>query len=218
MVVVDNNAVSLEEQVYMMLEEEILSGELKPGEQLKEQALSARLGVSRTPIRAASHRLSEIGLVETSANRGATVVGVSEEDIEDTYRIRIRLEGLASAMAANRMSEQDRAALTEAVELSEFYLVKRDAEKLREQDTVFHRIIFEASGNRLLARILTDMHRNIKLYRKRALSDPARTELSVREHREILDAIVSADAERADALTAAHAERAMENALKNIKR
>ena len=144
------------------------------------------------------------------------MVGVSEEDIEDTYRIRIRLEGLAASMAARRMTEQERRALAESVELSEFYLVKRDAEKLREQDTVFHRIIFEASGNRLLAKILKDMHRNIKLYRKRALSDPRRNELSVKEHREILDAILARDAELSDTLITKHAERAMENVLKNI--
>lgn len=217
MVVVDNNAVLLEEQVFLQLEEEILSGKLRSGEQLREQALSARLGASRTPVRGALHRLKEAGLVEISANRGATVIGVREEDIADTYRIRMRLEGLASAMAAKRMSDEDRRALTESVELSEFYFRKRDAEKLREQDTVFHRIIYEASGNRLLSKILTDMHRNIKLYRKRALSNPERTESSVREHREIMEAILAKDAELADKLTSRHIERAMENALKSIK-
>ena len=217
MVVVENNVVLLEEQIFLQLEEEILSGKLRTGEQLREQALSSRLGASRTPVRGALHRLKEAGLVEISANRGATVIGVSEEDIEDTYRIRMRLEGLASAMAAKRMSDEDRRALTESVELAEFYLGKHDAEKLREQDTAFHRIIYEASGNRLLSKILTDMHRNIKLYRKRALSDPERTAMSVKEHREILEAILDADAERADKLTSLHIERAMENALKNHK-
>ena len=72
--IIDSNTKSLEERVYLSLEEEILNGTLKSGDTLTENALSKRLGVSRTPIRAALHRLTEEGLVSFEANRGATVI------------------------------------------------------------------------------------------------------------------------------------------------
>ena len=98
--IVNKNAKSLEESVFFALEEEILSGKLKRGETLTEISLSQRLGVSRTPIRGALSRLGDEGLVEIHPNRGAVVVGIGDEELQDIYKIRIRLEGLASAEAA----------------------------------------------------------------------------------------------------------------------
>ncbi len=209
--IVNHASLSLEEQVFSVLEEEILTGRLAAGEQLREQALSSRLGVSRTPIRSALHRLAEEGLVEISANRGATVVGVTSEDVSDIYLIRERLEGLASRLAAQRITDEGKAALENSVELSEFYIAKLDAEHLKELDTEFHSIIYRASGNKLLCKILTDLHRNIKSYRKMSLSAPGRVEKSVAEHREILEAILASDADEADRLTSLHIKRSMEN-------
>jgi len=209
--IVDKGSLSLEERVFSSLEEDILSGELCAGTRLKEQELSIRLGVSRTPIRGALQRLADEGLVEIMTNRSAVVVGVSEEDLEDTYRIRVRLEGLASRLCTMRICEEDKRELLASVELSEFYIKKNDAEHLKELDTTFHRIIYKASGNRLLCKILSELHRNIKAYRKRSLSNPDRVEKSVAEHREILTAILSGDADEADRLTSLHIERAMEN-------
>ncbi len=211
--IVDKNAKSLEESVYLALEDEILSGTLKRGDTLTETALSARLGVSRTPLRGALHKLSEEGLVQISPNRGATVIGVTGDDLVDIYKIRMRLEGLASSAAASRISEEDKKRLSESVELSEFYIKKRDAERLKELDSEFHNIIYEASGNRLLSKILSELHRNIRAYRKLSLSVPDRLERSVEEHREILDAIERGDAEEADRLTSAHIDAALSNLL-----
>ena len=209
--IINQASLSLEEQVFAVLEDEILSGKLSSGEQLREQALSERLGVSRTPIRSALHRLAEEGLVEISANRGATVAGITAEDVSDIYLIRERLEGLASGLAAQRISEDGKKALKNSVELSEFYISKLDTEHLKELDTEFHGIIYRYSGNRLLCKILTDLHRNIKSYRKMSLSAPGRIEKSVAEHREILEAILAGSSDEADRLTSLHVKRSMEN-------
>ena len=209
---------SREEAVYIALEEEILAGVHERGTALTEMALSERLGVSRTPVRAALHRLAEEGLIEITPNRGAVVVGVTVEDLVDTYKIRVRLEGLAAAMAAERLDEAGKKALTESVELSEYYMAKGDTEKLKELDSEFHSIIYAASGNRMLTRILSELHRNIKAYRKLSLSVPGRLERSIGEHREILGAILSGDGERADVLTRVHVERAMNNMVKAMEK
>ena len=211
--IIDKRTASLEEQVTETLEAEILTGKLAAGASLTEQSLSVRLGVSRTPIRAALHTLVEEGLINLIPNKGAVVVGVTREDLIDIYRIRMRLEGLASALAAQRISPEELATLHESVELAEFYISKNDAEHLKELDTQFHAIIYRASGNRMLNKTLSELHRNITSYRKMSLAVPGRLERSVGEHREILAAIEERDAERADRLTSAHVEAALENML-----
>ena len=211
--IVDKNAKSLEESVFFTLKDEILSGKLKRGETLTENALSTRLGVSRTPIRGALHRLSEEGLVSISPNRGAVVIGIGREELIDIYKIRMRLEGLASAEATKKITPDDIKKLRDIVELSDFYIAKQDAEHLKELDSEFHSIIYSASGNRLLCKILSDLHRNIHFYRKRSLTVADRLEKSVSEHKEILAAIEAGDSDAADRLTSAHIEAALNNLL-----
>lgn len=211
--IISKDTSSLEERVYGELEEAILSGEFKSGEALTELSLSEKLGVSRTPVRSAIHRLAEEGLIAITANRGAVVIGVTEQDLIDIYKIRIRLEGLAAAMAATKMTDEEKKTLAESVELAEFYIQKNDTEKLKELDTSFHGAIYRASGSRILCKILSELHRNIKAYRKLSLTVPGRLEKSVEEHREITDAILRSDAEEADRLTSLHVERALANLL-----
>ena len=215
--IINETTKSLEEQVYLALEEAIIAGEYKKGDSLTEMSLSKKLGVSRTPIRAALARLSKEGLVEISPNRGAVVVGVTDEDLSDVYRIRIRLEGLASAMAATRISDEEKGELLETLELSEFYLGKGDTEKLKELDTAFHKVVYKASGSRMICSILSDLHQNIRSYRKLSLAVPGRLEKSIKEHRDIYNAIASGNADEADRLTSEHIECAMQNTISAIK-
>ena len=210
---IDSKLLSLEEQVFESLEEEILSGKLARGASLGEIALSKRLGVSRTPVRAAIARLAEDGLVESVANKGAVVVGITKDDLVDIYRIRVRLEGLASATAAEKITPEGLKSLLDFVELSEFYISKKDTEKLKELDSEFHETIYKETGNRLLCKTLSELHRKIKTYRKLSLTVPGRLERSVSEHREIYEAIAAGDAKLADKLTSLHIERALENML-----
>ena len=213
---IDNKFISLEEQVYVELEEEILSGALARGTALGEIALSSRLGVSRTPIRSAIHRLAEEGLVETVANKGAIVVGITKEDLIDIYRIRVRLEGLASAIAAEKIRDEGIRTLRESLELSEFYMNRIDSgdtDRLKELDSTFHETIYKATDNRLLCKTLSELHRKVKIYRKRSLSVPGRLKCSILEHREILEAIEARNATEADRLTSLHIERALENLI-----
>ncbi len=215
--IIDNYAKSLEQSVFLKLEEEILNGDLKKGDTLTELSLSARLGASRTPIRAALHRLAEEGLIKIEANRGVTVLGVSESDLIDIYTIRMRLEGLASGEAAKKITEKELSELRDSVELSEFYINKKDAEHLKELDTRFHEIIYRASANLRLDKILSELHRNIRVYRKLSLSVSERLEKSVEEHREILSAIECGNAEEADRLMTEHIRSALESVLSAAK-
>jgi DNA-binding GntR family transcriptional regulator len=216
--IIDANSLSLEEKVYMQLEEEILTGKLKRGDQLKETALATRLEASRTPIRGALHRLAEEGLVELLANKGATVIGITREDIEDIYAVRMRLEGLAARLAAERMTEEEREELKTTMELSEFFVAKGNEKRSGELDSAFHSIIFKASGSRHLCRILTDLHKNVKAYRRLSFLKPERAEKCIEEHREILKAIIAKDGDEAERLTALHVKKALDSfELNNMK-
>ena len=210
---VDSNLLSLEERVFATLEEDILTGKLKRGDSLGEKMLSERLGVSRTPVRSALARLSEEGLVESVANKGSVVIGITKEDIVDIYHIRMRLEGLASLIAASKITAEGLAELLESVELSEFYIKKNNTEKLKELDSEFHEAIYRATENKPLCKTLSELHRKIKTYRKLSLTVPGRLERSVSEHREIYEAIASGNGELADTLTSLHVKRALDNML-----
>ena len=218
--IIESKYYSLEDKVYQELEEEILTGKLKRGESITETALSERLGVSRTPVRSAMRRLTEEGLIETVANRGSVIIGITAEDMLDIYRVRVRLEGLASKLAAENISPEGIEKLTEAVELAEFYISKKDTEKLKELDSMFHQTVYREANNRWLARTLSELHKKIRAYRKLSLTIPGRLEASVAEHRQILDAILRGDSAEADRLTSMHIEAASESmrqAFENAK-
>lgn len=211
--IIDGDSISIEEKIHRTLEEDILTGKLAGGVQLKEMALAARFESSRTPVRGALHRLAEDGLVKLNANRGATVMGITESDIDDIYAMRMRLEGLASRLAAERMTPEKKAELSSVVTLAEIFCSTGDDAQGSEMDSRFHRMIYEASGSRHLCKTLSELHRNIKAYRMHALCDAERARLSVAEHRGILDAILSGNADEAERLTAVH----INNALMHFK-
>ena len=85
--IINETTKSLEEKVYLLLEDAILNGEYQRGYSLTEMSLCKKLGVSRTPVRSAIHRLSEEGLIDVIPNRGAVVVGVTTDDLVDAYKI-----------------------------------------------------------------------------------------------------------------------------------
>jgi len=209
---------TLEGRVFQELEEDIINGKYKEGDAITEQKISDDLGVSRTPVREAFHRLEKEGLLKLVPNKGAVVIGVTVNDLVDIYKIRMRLDGLATRMATLNITEEDKIKLTENVELTEFYISKNDTEKIKNLDSSFHEIIYNASGSRIISKILSDLHRSTKRYRKISLSVPKRLPKSIEEHKRILQAVLSGDCDAADSLASLHVEHALENVLAAIKK
>lgn len=199
--------------VYNAIEEKIISGEYKSGEQITEMRLSSELGVSRTPVREALAMLEKDGLIELIPNKGAVVRGISESDLVDIYAIRERLEGLCALLCAERIDDKGQRELSDIVELSEFYLSKGDAEKLSELDSRFHACIYAHCGSRMLQKILSDLHRAIGAYRRRSIENPERTSKSVAEHRRIYEAIKDNDSALSEELMSQHINAALKNLL-----
>ncbi|MBQ3918387.1 MAG: GntR family transcriptional regulator [Oscillospiraceae bacterium] len=202
---------SLRIRVFNAIENAILDGEYKDGDSLNELRLSKELGVSRTPVREALMQLELEGLVRNIPNKGAVVVGVTEQDTHDIYEIRIRIEGLASRLCAEKITEEELHALEQIVELQEFYLMKNDTEQIWKLDSDFHKIIYDASRSRPLRSTLSNFHNYIKKARDMSMHTEGRAEKTVAEHRAILDAIKSRDGALAEQLTAEHITNAEDN-------
>jgi len=151
-------AVTLRKQVADALREAILSGELQPGEKLREVDLAERFGVSRNPVREAIGELEQQGLIVARPNRGKTVVSPTDEDLRQAYQVRVCLELLALRLAWNQITEERLAEMKRLVALMrrttsdpELTSVARHG-RLNVLDATFHGLLIEATGNKTLIR------------------------------------------------------------------
>src|SRR6184192_4893144 len=99
------------DDIALVIEEAIVAGELEPGSVLRQEQLSERFGVSRTPIREALRRLAALGLVSFEPNRGVRVRALSRAELREAFLVRAELEGLATELAAPRMTDVEVEAL-----------------------------------------------------------------------------------------------------------
>src|SRR3569833_3622035 len=103
------------DDIALVIEEAIVSGELEPGTVLRQEQLSEQFNVSRTPIREALRRLAALGLVSFVPNRGVRVRTLSREELQEAFLVRAELEGLATEVAATKITPEQLEAL-DAVE------------------------------------------------------------------------------------------------------
>ena len=213
----DFKSVSLADQVFEKLENDIITGVYPRGEILTELKLVEQLGVSRTPIREALRRLEQERLIRDSG-KGSVVLGITEEDLLDIMDIRQRIEGLVAYYAALNMTDEAKAKLTHIVELQEFYHSKGDADRLQQVDDQFHDMICQLSGRTVLMDTLIPLHRKTRRFRRISLQDPSRTSRTKAEHHAIYEALMVGDAQRAMELTAQHIENAKEHMIRGLKK
>ena len=205
---------SLRGQVFDKIRSDILSGKYKRGEELVESSIGKELGISRTPVREAIRQLELEGLVQLVPNKGAFVTGISEKDVRDIYLIRARLEGLAARMAAKNITPELLDAMEETVVLSEYHAKKEHYEQVCEMDSKFHKLLYKASGSRILEHTLTDFHQYVQRVRMASIMKKRRMEKSNDEHDAILTAIREHDEEKAELVATRHISNTVEN-LKN---
>lgn len=205
---------SLRGQVFDKIRSDILNGKYKRGEELVESSIGKELGISRTPVREAIRQLELEGLVQLVPNKGAFVTGISEKDVRDIYLIRARLEGLAARMAAKNITPELLDAMEETVVLSEYHAKKEHYEQVCEMDSKFHKLLYKASGSRILEHTLTDFHQYVQRVRMASIMKKRRMERSNDEHDAILTAIREHDEEKAELVATRHISNTVEN-LKN---
>jgi DNA-binding GntR family transcriptional regulator len=146
--------VVLKDRVAELIKDAILTGKLEPGDRIVEMKVASDMGVGTTAVREALFELESQGFVCRVTNRGTFVTKLSAEDIEQIYRVRRELEGLAAELLQGRANEEDLAHLEHLADEMRQAGSQKDREGFYRWDLEFHRSIWELSGNRYLARAL----------------------------------------------------------------
>ncbi|MCI6420854.1 MAG: GntR family transcriptional regulator [Firmicutes bacterium] len=205
------NGKSLRGQVFDKIRSDILKGRYQKGDELVECTIGKEMGVSRTPVREAIRQLELEGLVQLIPNKGAFVTGISASDVRDIYLIRSRLEGLAARMAAEHISSEQLAEMEETIVLSDYHVKKEHFEQVCEMDGKFHKLLYAASGSRILEHTLTDFHQYVQRVRMASITNRIRMHKSNSEHEKILEAIRNKDGDQAEKVAAEHISNTVEN-------
>ena len=198
------NRTILREQVKEILLKRILDGEYKPGDRLVEMQIAQEFGISQAPVREALRELEALGFVESEPYRGTRVRSVTKAELTEIYPVRAALEEVAARAAAERLAGNVEAL---KAELEAMYAAaeKGDLYEQVQHDVEFHRIIIEASGNR----VLQDVWRSLRI-EARTLISAIKTDLGGHEiaemHRPVLEALAEGNAEKAGLLLRKHVE------------
>ena len=209
----EHKTISLAEQVFERLEKDILSGVYTRGEVLTEMRLCVDLDVSRTPIREALRRLEQEHIIEITG-KGIVVLGVTEEDLRDIYDIRLEVEGYAAARAASCITDEELLELRDALELQEFYVQKKDAERIRLMDSRFHELVYRYTHSTVYFDTLMPLLKKVQKHRKKSVENNSRAHSSLEEHREIFAAIAARDADAAEKAMLKHVNNARNHIIK----
>jgi GntR family transcriptional regulator, vanillate catabolism transcriptional regulator len=205
------------------LRELILGGELSPGERISELGVVERLGVSRTPVRAALMRLQEEGLLEPIPSGGYAVRSFSVNEIRDSIELRGTLEGLAARLAAERgisraMARDLSDCIEEIDELLVGELTDETFSRYVDANNHFHRLLKIASDSEIIARqidrVATFPFASAGAFViVQSLDERAREALIVAQaqHRAVLEAIENREGARAEALMREHSHIALHN-------
>jgi DNA-binding GntR family transcriptional regulator len=186
------------------LEQMIERGELAAGERLNENALAAKLGVSRGPIREACRGLEQSGLVDVVVNRGVFIRELNSRDAAELYEVRQVLYGLAGRLLAPNVTKAQIKILSGHVKDMDAAIAASNLNAFYPANLRFHEGIVEFCGNGRLASECTSIHREMHLFRRRTLDMPGRMPISNQEHKGIVERLAAHDAEGADAALQSH--------------
>ena len=197
-------APDLVEQVYSRLLDAISEGALPPGERLTQEDLAQRLAVSRQPVLQALRLLKKDGFLEDAPGRGLRVTQLDVGWIAQVYQVRGSLDALAVRLAAERGARLDDGVMSQG-RLAEN---GRDVKAMIQADLAFHRAIYQASGNPLIAQSINLHWHHLKRVMGAVLQSSHQRQTVWDEHEAIASAIASSDVELAVRLVQQHAHEA----------
>ena len=192
------------QQVVEVLRSAIIMGTYEPGERLIEATISTELGTSRGPVREALRQLENEGLVMSFPYRGAVVLGVSDDEVQEVLiPIRLTLERYSFLHALERITDEDFAELGKQIWLMEQAAHANDLARHVEADLRFHEIVIAASGQTHTVQIWRTIWPRIRAYFYR-YGRGQDLERMVDEHRELLAALQSREPKRVLAVLERH--------------
>lgn len=203
---------SLQERIYEELRRALLDDTFASGERIYENEIAQRMAVSRVPVREAVRRLQQDGLLEVRARGGVYVATISPEDVDDVYRLRGAVEGVAAGLAAERASDEELnaiGAVTESLTTADPHAAVQHADE-------FHRSIHAASHCDRVSLLLEPLYAQLMRFRTATLSLPDRAEAAEEGHREIYEALRSRDPVAAETIMRQHIESARKVLLDHL--
>ncbi len=200
------------------LRRSIVSGELRPGEQIRQEALAERLGTSRVPLREALKILEGEGQVAYHPHRGYFVAELSSSDLVEVYRIRRLLEDDAVSVALPLLAEGDLVAMQEALTGIEDAALLEDIPAMAIANRAFHFLLFDRAGLQRTSRLIRQLWDATDAYRSVYFAGPDNRQTVQLEHRAILQAITERDAPLTIALLHAHREQAVQRVSRVLGR
>lgn len=201
---------AMTDRVADIIREAIFQGSLKPEEHLTEERVSVETGVSRGPVREAFVKLEAEGLVVREPYRGARVVGVSRQDLQELFTVREAMEVLAVKLATPNFTPEEVKRLRSLISAKETTGPEESGSQERLSEA-FHGLIYERCCNRRLRSFLAQIEGNVpkSMWRLR----PYRIQELIDEFRHIVDAIEAGDAEAAARWMARHVSRGAQSIL-----
>jgi len=206
----------LREEVYDSLKKSILHGKVKAGQRLVEEQLANQIGISRTPVREAFHKLERDDLVTRLPKGGFAVRQFTKEDVEEIFGIRSALESYAAYLATLHITPDKVSALERKVEESENALKKNDDEKIIQLHTEFHDLLYKSCKSKKLIEMINNYRDYFYRYRSALLHAPNGFKTSIADHRQMLEAMKRKNPRVVERLVRSHLDRGMEIVLKEI--
>ncbi len=200
-----------QEAVLAELRVAIVSGELRPGEQVLQDSLAERFGVSRVPLREALKILEGEGQVTYRPHRGYFVAELDIDDLREVYRIRDLLESEAVRVAVPQITDEEVAALARCLDDVEQASESGDLTTMTAANRRFHFGLIEAAHMPRLLRLVRVLWDATDVYRSLYYAESKHRKAVQDEHRQVLDAVRQGDAEEAVALLRRHRQRAVES-------
>jgi DNA-binding GntR family transcriptional regulator len=195
------------------LEDMIIKGKLKPGQKIKEQEISTRLGISRPPLREAFKILEAEGLIRREPRRGVFVSELKDADIWEIYTLKLALYSLAVALAVDKMKNGDIEKMEKIVNRMEAIVnghSKPDVLKYEELNNLFHDTTAHIAGHGRLKKIHQSLNNQVKRMAYRSFRDLNHLKESCEYHRKIVEAMKDRDKRLAEQLTREHILRGLE--------
>jgi len=187
---------SLRTHIYGILQRAIVSGELKPGQRLRDQGLAAQLGVSRTPVREALQRLEDEGLVETKPGSLTRVTPLDTRAASETIPVVAALHALAARLGVARVTSQHLEAMRAANAALAAALKAQDVAGAIRADDTFHLVLVQAADNGEIAQTLEHLTPKIRRLEFAQFGSLAGRR-SVHQHEGIIDACQDGEAAEA---------------------
>lgn len=200
-------------RVAAILRKALLAGEYRAGEELSLTDISARMGISRTPVREAFQLLAAEGLLELRMNRGAVVVGIDEKFIRDHFELRSLLECEAVSRAVRNHID-----MTKALKLQHWAETYRDTMSEAEYRSYNHQLhmeFWQAADNGKLYDLLTSLWNGPS--GGNTGRDMEHEQISIREHRKMIDHMCAGNGPAAAEAMKEHIERSMNNIIHSFR-